>query len=45
MTLPHGAWVGLNCVIVVFPDHTYLCFGLQCMNAVFPDHIHLLFQM
>ena len=45
MTLPHGAWVGLNCVILVFPGHTYLCFGLQCMNAVFPDHIHLLFQM
>ena len=23
MTLPHGAWVGLHCVVVVFPDHTH----------------------
>ena len=21
-------WVGLQCVIVVFPDHTYLVFGI-----------------
>ena len=31
VTLPHGAvltmpWVGLRCVIVVFPDHTHLHF-------------------
>ena len=26
MTLPHGAWVGLQCVIVVFSDHTHLRF-------------------
>ena len=24
VALPHGAWVGLQCVIVVFPDHTHL---------------------
>ena len=25
MALPHGAnWVGLQCVIVVIPDHTHL---------------------
>ena len=24
VTLPHVTWVGLQCVIVVFPDHTFL---------------------
>ena len=27
MALPHGAVAGLQCVIVVFPDHTRLLFG------------------
>ena len=24
VALPHGAMVGLQCVIVIFPDHTHL---------------------
>ena len=27
VALPRGAVVGLQCVIVVFPDHTHLLFG------------------
>ena len=27
VALPSGAVVGLQCVIVVFPDHTHLLFG------------------
>ena len=27
MALPHGAWVGLQYVIGVFPDHTHLLFA------------------
>ena len=26
VALPHGAWVSLPCVNVVFPDHTHLLF-------------------
>ena len=26
VALPHGPWVGLQCVAVVFPDHAHLCF-------------------
>ena len=26
VALPHGAWVGLRFVIVVFPDHAHLLF-------------------
>ena len=26
VALPQGVWVGLQCVIVVFPDHTHLLF-------------------
>ena len=26
VALPHGAMFGLQCVIVVFPDHTHLLF-------------------
>ena len=25
-------WVGLCCVIVVFPDHTYFCLGIGITN-------------
>ena len=28
VALPHGAWVGLQFVIVVFPDHTHLLFHM-----------------
>ena len=27
-------WVGLQCVIVVFPDHTYLLFGSPVFISV-----------
>ena len=30
VALPHGALVGLQCVIVVFPDHTHLHFNFAC---------------
>ena len=29
LTVP---WVGLQCVIVVFPDHTHLLFFMQAFN-------------
>ena len=29
MAIPHGPWVGLQWVIVVFPDHTHLHFGFN----------------
>ena len=32
LTVP---WVGLQCVIVVFPDHTHLLFGIKGMPV--PD--------
>ena len=32
-------WVGLQCVVVVFPDHTHLLFGtLDTMHVVYPLH-------
>ena len=33
-------WVGLLCVIVVFPDHTHLLFSvyiLSCISLIFPS--------
>ena len=27
LSLPHGAWVGLQCVIVAFSGHTHLSFS------------------
>ena len=30
VALPHCAFVGLQCVIVIFSDHTYLHFSLCC---------------
>ena len=27
-------WIGLRCVIVVFPDHTHLLFNKQILNDV-----------
>ena len=30
LTVP---WVDLQCMIVVFPDHTYLLFGNKIMNS------------
>ena len=32
VALPHGSVVGLQCVIVVFPDHTHLLFLLIFLN-------------
>ena len=29
-----GAWVGLQCVIVVFPDHTHLLF-VECEQQMY----------
>ena len=29
VTLPHGVWVGLRCMIVVFTDNTPLYFALN----------------
>ena len=31
LTVP---WVGLHCVIVVFPDHTHLLLGVKCQGQV-----------
>ena len=28
------SWVGLQCVIVVFPDHTRLLFSNLCLTAI-----------
>ena len=36
MALPHCAVVSLPCVIVVFPDHTYLYFFIIA-NSADPD--------
>ena len=33
LTVP---WIGLQCVIVVFPDHTHLLFGLKKFAANLP---------
>ena len=30
------SWVGLRCVVVVFPDHIHLLF-IACMFAIFPN--------
>ena len=46
MALPHGAVVGLQCVIVVFPDHTNFLvayvlnptFHMSTFVGFFPDH-------
>ena len=36
VALPHGAWVGLQCVIVVFHDHTHLLFdSLRPKSTIF----------
>ena len=40
------SWVGLQCVIVVFPDHTHLIFGKNlpihnCSNSFSPLHIYV----
>ena len=40
------SWVGLQCVIVVFPDHTLLIFGKNlpihnCSNSFSPLHIYV----
>ena len=32
LALPHGAWAGLQCVIVVFPGHNFV---LNCSVAIF----------
>ena len=29
------AWVGLQCVIVIYPDHTHLRFGVADMTLKF----------
>ena len=34
VALPHGPWVGLQCVIVVFPDHTHLPLDMTRPNAM-----------
>ena len=39
------SWVGLQCVIVVFPDHTHLFFlsvfdGRTCQRVPFTRHCH-----
>ena len=39
MTLPHGAVVSLCCVIVVFPDHTNLCFELPHATRILSMHM------
>ena len=33
-------WVGLQCVIVVFPDHAYLLFGITRVNHLLADESH-----
>ena len=33
VTLPHDPWVGLQCVIVVFPNHTHLLFAINEKNS------------
>ena len=38
MTSPHSAVVGLQCMIVAFPDHTHFLFvGL---NNIYSDKVH-----
>ena len=34
VALPLWSWVGLQCVIVVFPDHTRLLFSNLCLIAI-----------
>ena len=36
MALPHGAVIGMQCVIMVFPGHTYLLFSMlsACTSLV-----------
>ena len=29
-------WIALQCVIVVFPDHTHLLFNSECSNGLYP---------
>ena len=33
VALPHGAWVGLQYVTVVFPDHTHLLFSYDVLKT------------
>ena len=41
LTVP---WVGLQCVIVVFPDHTYLLFLFSCRLLKTHTHIHCIYM-